>query len=57
MQCYRSYRRISRNRTAQLDGHVLPEHLGHRLELARDNPAYDNFASKFFEHFVTSRKP
>ena len=28
------------------------EHAGHRLELAREDPAYEDVASKFFEHFV-----
>ena len=35
-----------------LDGHVLPEHAGHRAGAGQDNPAYEDVASKFFEHFV-----
>ena len=36
-----------------VDGHVLPEHAGHRAGArARTNPAYEDVATKFFEHFV-----
>ena len=35
-----------------MDGHVLPEHAGHRPGAGADNPAYADVASKFFEHFV-----
>ena len=35
-----------------VDGHVLPEHAGHRARAEPGQPAYEDVASKFFEHFV-----
>ena len=32
--------------------HVLPQHAAHRLELALENPVYEDMATKFFEHFL-----
>jgi len=28
------------------------KHAGHRLELASENPVYEDVASKFWEHFL-----
>ena len=40
-------------RRHRLDGHVLPEHAApSRVELAQDNQAYEDIATKFFEHFL-----
>ncbi len=39
-------------RTAQLDGNVLLEHARHRARTGADQPAYEDLATKFFEHFV-----
>ena len=39
-------------RRYRLDGHVLPELLAIALELAHDDPAYEDVASKFWEHFL-----
>ena len=42
----------STGRRHRLDGHVLHHHAGHGLELAHEDPAYEDIASRFFEHFV-----
>ena len=39
-------------RRHQLDGDVLPQHAGDRARAGRDNPAYEDVATKFFEHFL-----
>jgi hypothetical protein len=38
--------------TAPLDGDVLPQHARHRDGAGAENPAYEDVASKFFEHFL-----
>ena len=45
----RIHRAVGRH---ELDGDVHAQHAGHRLELATSDPAYEDVASKFFEHFV-----
>jgi hypothetical protein len=45
----RTSRAIGRH---QLDGNVLPEYAGHRAGTGARGPAYEDVASKFFEHFV-----
>jgi hypothetical protein len=35
-----------------LDGHVHVEFAGYRLELAKEEPCYEDMASKFWEHFI-----
>jgi hypothetical protein len=39
-------------RRHRLDGVLLPHHAFHGLELAAEDPEYEDVASKFFEHFV-----
>ncbi len=49
-----AHRRLPRPvRRHGVDGHVSALHLMRiALELARENPAYEDIASKFFEHFL-----
>ena len=39
-------------RRHELDGHVLVEHAGDRAGAGQEDPAYEDVASKFWEHFV-----
>ena len=43
-------------RRHELDGDVLPEHAGDRAGAGREDPAYEDVASKFFEHFLLHRR-
>jgi hypothetical protein len=48
-----AYRRLSRTvRRNQLDGHVHPNLLAIALELAKEEPCYEDVASEFWEHFI-----
>jgi hypothetical protein len=44
---------IEQSRWDQLDGHVLAEPVDDCPELAREDPAYEDVASKFWEHFTS----
>jgi len=35
-----------------MDGHVHAQHAAIALELASENPVYEDVASKFWEHFL-----
>ena len=48
-----TYRRLYRTvRRHELDGHVQLNLLAMAMELASEDPAYEDVASKFWEHFI-----